>query len=65
MESHALVKLIFIEKVCDDFKFRGFQEMKLKHFFLMKAETLDTSPKLWMNLQATYDLNKALKMRSA
>ncbi len=29
------------------------------------AEALGTSPKLWMNLQATYDLNKALKMRSA
>lgn len=29
------------------------------------ADALGTSPKLWMNLQATYDLNKALKMRSA
>jgi len=29
------------------------------------ADVLGTSPKLWMNLQATYDLNKALKSRSA
>jgi len=29
------------------------------------AETLKTSPKLWMNLQATYDLDKAVKARSA
>ena len=27
------------------------------------AETLGTSPKLWMNLQATYDLDKAAKAR--
>ena len=27
------------------------------------AEVLDTSPKLWMNLQATYDLDKAAKAR--
>lgn len=29
------------------------------------AETLGTSAKLWMNLQATYDLDKAAKARSA
>ena len=29
------------------------------------AEALGTSPKLWMNLQATYDLHKAKKARSA
>lgn len=29
------------------------------------AEALKTSPKLWMNLQATYDLDKAKKSRSA
>jgi addiction module HigA family antidote len=29
------------------------------------AEILGTSPKLWMNLQATYDLNRAQKARSA
>ena len=29
------------------------------------AEALKTSPKLWMSLQATYDLDKALKTRSA
>jgi antitoxin HigA-1 len=29
------------------------------------AEVLKTSPKLWMNLQATYDLDKAKKSRSA
>ncbi len=29
------------------------------------AEALKTSPKLWMNLQATFDLNKARKSRSA
>lgn len=29
------------------------------------AEALGTSPKLWMNLQATYDLAKALSKRSA
>lgn len=29
------------------------------------AETLGTSPKLWMNLQATYDLAKALHKRNA
>ena len=29
------------------------------------AEALRTSPKLWMNLQATYDLDKAMKARSA
>jgi addiction module HigA family antidote len=29
------------------------------------AEALKTSPKLWMNLQATYDLDKAKKARSA
>lgn len=29
------------------------------------AEVLGTSPKLWMNLQATYDLDKAQQARSA
>ncbi len=29
------------------------------------AEALKTSPKLWMNLQATFDLDKAKKSRSA
>lgn len=29
------------------------------------AEALKTSAKLWMNLQATYDLDKAKKSRSA
>ena len=29
------------------------------------AEALGTSPKLWMNLQATYDLDQARKRRSA
>ena len=29
------------------------------------ADTLGTSPKLWMNLQATYDLDKAVKARNA
>ena len=29
------------------------------------AEALKTSPKLWMNVQATYDLDKAKKSRSA
>ena len=29
------------------------------------AEGLGTSPKLWMNLQATYDLDKAQRARSA
>jgi len=28
------------------------------------ADTLKTSPKLWMNLQATYDLDKAKKSRN-
>lgn len=28
------------------------------------AEALGTSPKLWMNLQATYDLDKAAKARN-
>jgi addiction module HigA family antidote len=28
------------------------------------AEALGTSPKLWMNLQATYDLDKAKKARA-
>jgi len=27
------------------------------------AEALGTSPKLWMNLQATYDLDRAIKRR--
>ena len=27
------------------------------------AEVLGTSPKLWMNLQATYDLDRAMKAR--
>ena len=27
------------------------------------ADALGTSPKLWMNLQATYDLDKALKAK--
>ncbi len=27
------------------------------------ADALGTSPKLWMNLQATFDLDKALKAR--
>jgi addiction module HigA family antidote len=27
------------------------------------ADVLDASPKLWMNLQATYDLDKALAAR--
>jgi addiction module HigA family antidote len=29
------------------------------------ADALGTSPKLWMNLQATWDLSQALKSRSA
>ncbi len=29
------------------------------------SEALKTSPKLWMNLQATYDLDRAKKARSA
>lgn len=29
------------------------------------AEILGTSPKLWMNLQATYDLDRATKARDA
>jgi addiction module HigA family antidote len=29
------------------------------------ADTLGTSPKLWMNLQATYDLDRAAKARQA
>jgi len=29
------------------------------------AEALGTSPKLWMNLQATYDLDRAAKARDA
>ena len=29
------------------------------------AKVLGTSPKLWLNLQATYDLDKALKRRHA
>lgn len=29
------------------------------------AEVLGTSPKLWMNLQATYDLDRAKKARDA
>lgn len=28
------------------------------------AEALGTSPKLWMNLQATYDLDKAIAARN-
>ena len=29
------------------------------------ADALRTSPKLWMNLQATWDLSQAMKSRSA
>ncbi len=29
------------------------------------AEALKTSPKVWMNLQATWDLDQAMKARSA
>ena len=29
------------------------------------ADVLGTSPKLWMNLQATYDLDKAQRARNA
>jgi addiction module HigA family antidote len=29
------------------------------------AKALGTSPKLWMNLQATYDLDQAIKRREA
>ncbi len=29
------------------------------------ASVLGTSPKLWMNLQATFDLDRAMKNRSA
>ncbi|MCM2351889.1 MAG: HigA family addiction module antitoxin [Bacteriovoracaceae bacterium] len=29
------------------------------------AEALNTSPKLWMNFQATWDLDQAMKARSA
>lgn len=29
------------------------------------ADALGTSPKLWMNLQATWDLSQAMKSRSA
>jgi plasmid maintenance system antidote protein VapI len=28
------------------------------------AEALGTSPKLWMNFQVTYDLDKAMKARA-
>ncbi|NOY90370.1 MAG: HigA family addiction module antidote protein, partial [Deltaproteobacteria bacterium] len=28
------------------------------------ADALDTSPKLWMNLQASFDLAKAIERRS-
>lgn len=35
------------------------------HTALDLSEALKTSPKLWMNLQATYDLDKAKKSRSA
>lgn len=29
------------------------------------AEALKTSPKIWMNIQATYDLAKAMKLRKS
>ncbi len=29
------------------------------------AEALGTSPKIWMNLQATYDLDRAISARNA
>jgi hypothetical protein len=29
------------------------------------AEVLGTSPKIWMNFQATYDLDRAMKARDA
>ena len=29
------------------------------------AEALKTSPKIWMNLQATWDLDQAMKARTA
>jgi addiction module HigA family antidote len=29
------------------------------------AEALGTSPKIWMNFQASWDLNRAMKQRSA
>jgi len=32
---------------------------------LDQAKALGTSTKLWMNLQATYDLNQAMKRRKA
>ena len=31
----------------------------------VRNEVLGTSPKLWMNLQATYDLDRAEKARDA
>ena len=67
LESKGVTQAAFAEKI-------GWTKTRLNELIKGKrgitasaaldlADALDTSPKLWMNLQATYDLDKAERLR--
>ena len=67
LEPKCVTKAAFAEKI-------GWTKTRLNELIKGKrgitaaaaldlADALGTSPKLWMNLQATYDLDKAAKVR--
>jgi len=69
LEPKGVTQAAFAEKV-------GWTKTRLNEFIKGKrgitaaaaldlADALGTSPKLWMNLQATFDLDKAAKARQA
>lgn len=69
LEPGGITQALFAEKI-------GWTKARLNEFIKGKrgvtadaaldlADALGTSPKLWMNLQSTYDLDKAQKERSA
>lgn len=69
LEPAGITQAAFAEKV-------GWTRQRLNEFIkgrrgvtaeaaLDLAEALGTSAKLWMNLQATYDLDKAVRNRAA
>ena len=69
LEPKGVTQAAFAEKV-------GWTKTRLNEFIKGKrgitaaaaldlADALGTSPKLWMNLQATFDLDKAAKARRA
>ena len=68
LEPMGMSQVVFAEKI-------GWSRTRLRNAFIRGergvtadsaldlAETLGTSARLWMNLQATYDLDKAAKAR--